>query len=255
MGSRGLATFGLPACMRRGRWRLALAVAPCLLASAALAGAPLPGEYETHRAWGSLTIEKVAGGDLRFSIEVLGGNAHTCSLQGSIEGEVGKADDSDPAAPCLVSFRPQGKAIEVGSNTPQACRMFCGMRAMFEGRYYWPPQGCKPKERVTRKETFTRQYRARNYPQALATIEKLDAECGAFLDWIEIDRLRNDTAITLYHLGRRADCRAALAPTRAAQVADADALREELPPTDFENYLAVAKATWHNLRLCGPQGR
>lgn len=233
----------------------AASVALALVAMSVLAAPPAPGEYETHRAWGALTIEKASGGGLRFSIEVLGGNAHTCSLQGKIEGELGKADDGDPAAPCLVTFRPQGKAIEVGSNTPQACRMFCGMRAMFEGSYYPPPKGCKPKERVARKEVFSRQYRARDYPQALATIEKLHAECGAFLDWIEIDRLRNDWAITLYHLGRRADCRAALAPTRAAQFADADALREELPPTDFENYLAVAKATWHNLKLCGLSGR
>lgn len=240
--------------MRAALWA-AKAVFALVATKAFAASALSPGDYETHRAWGSLTIEKTAGGDLRFSIEVLGGNAHTCSLQGPIEGEVGQADDSDPAAPCRVSFRPQGKAIEVGSNTPQACRMFCGMRAMFEGSYYLPPPGCKPKERVARKEVFARQYRGRDFPQALATIEKLNAECGEFLDWIEIDRLRNDWAITLYHLGRRADCRAALAPTRAAQFADADALREELPPTDFENYLAVAKATWHNLKLCRPPGR
>ena len=230
----------------------AASVALALAAANAWAAPALrPGEYETQRSWGSLSIEAAAGGGQRFSIETLGGNAHTCSLQGKIENGIGRAEDSDAASPCLVTFRPEGDAIEVGSSTPEACRMFCGMRAMFEGSYLLPPNGGKPKERAARKEEFSRRYRARDYSKALATIERLDAECGKFFAWIEIDRLRNDHAITLHHLGRGADCRAALGKTRAARFAGADALREELPPTDFENYLPVAKATWHNLKLCG----
>jgi len=227
------------------------AVAVALVAAKlCAAAAPAPGEYETQRSWGSLRIEAAAGGGLRFSIDTIGGNAHTCSLQGKIENGIGKADDSDAASPCLVTFRAEGGAIEVGSSTPEACRMFCGMRAMFEGSYLLPPKGCKPKERAARKEVFSRQYRGHDWAAALATIEKLDADCGRFFDWVDIDRLQNDRAITLHHLGRSSDCQAVLAKTRAAKYADADALRENMAPADFEAYLPVAKATWHNQKLC-----
>jgi hypothetical protein len=47
-----------------------------------------------------------------------------------------------------------------------------------------------------------------------------------------------------------AQCRKTLEATRAAPLRNADALREKLPPCDFDNYLPIAKAAWHNLGLC-----
>lgn len=42
-------------------------------------------------------------------------------------------------------------------------------------------------------------------------------------------------------------CQATLATTRAGAEGEADF---SLPPCDHDNYIAVAKATWHNQRLC-----
>ena len=42
-----------------------------------------------------------------------------------------------------------------------------------------------------------------------------------------------------------------LARTYAAEMKTIKAVEENLPPADYEAYAGTAKATYHNLKLCG----
>lgn len=219
-----------------------------LLAAGAQAAGPAPGAYESHGGWGTLTVHP----DGRFGIEALGANAHSCSVEGKLHGESGISQPDPPEEPCRLRLAARGDAVKVEILGGEAtCSLFCGARASFDGTYYRPAAGCRPARRQARRDAFLRQYRARQYAAAEATLEALLKDCGDFLFWIELDEVRNDLAIAQHHLGRDADCVATLRPTRAFEAGDARKLREMLPPVDFDSYLPVAQAAWNNLRHCG----
>src|SRR3954468_21666922 len=62
--------------------------------------------------------------------------------------------------------------------------------------------------------------------------------------------IRNDLAVTQYHLGRLSECQATLAPLAEDAAKTADELRRVFPPFDFGVYWPILQATRHNLRLC-----
>ncbi len=70
------------------------------------------------------------------------------------------------------------------------------------------------------------------------------------LSWLEKPSIRNDLAVTLYHLHDRAACLSVLEPlAEDASKTDA-AIRENYPPTDADDYLPLIKAARTNLKLC-----
>jgi len=177
-----------------------------------------------------------------------------CSIAGAVEGLRGRAD-AQPADPvCWIDFKVDKGRIGVSSKTYDACREFCGMRAWFEGDYLLPPAGCTGKEREARKKPFLTYYKSHDYANALDAVNGLYTQCKDFLNWIEIDAVRNDIAVTQLHLGQRAACQDILKDALGVRYPNKEALQENLPPTDFDSYLPVAKATWFNLRQCsGPK--
>jgi hypothetical protein len=233
--------------MKAGIAVAALALAAGLVSAAPPPAAPpAPGEYATQPGGGTLTVRRNARGNSEFSIFVVGANAHTCDLGGWIEQGTGTvAGDTR----CRVRFTSHGPAVDVTA-LDEACRDYCGMRAVFERRYVRLPTACMPAERDRRNAAFLVDYRARRYAQAHAALVALQRDCGAFLDWISHDALANDRAITELHLGRAQACLHTLKDTRGATLAGEAALRDALAPTDYESYLPVAQATWTNLRLC-----
>ena len=50
-----------------------------------------------------------------------------------------------------------------------------------------------------RRDQFMRLYRAHKYPDPIRTLQSLMSECEKFMDWIELDKVRNDLAISQYH--------------------------------------------------------
>ena len=75
------------------------------------------------------------------------------------------------------------------------------------------------------------------------------------MSWIELDQARNDLALSQYHSGEFSQCSKTLGTTLAAEFKDevqlkAGGPRIYLPPCDFDNYIAVARATWFNKALC-----
>lgn len=222
----------LPACVRAG------------------AEALRPGEYVTENGWGVLTISTSEDRTAHFSIEAIGGNGHMCSLEGEVRDLRARLDVDEPDKACVVTFLPKAEGIEVSSVDSELCRFFCGMRATFEGQYLKPSPGCGSQERGATRERFKQLYAAKSYAKASTVLEPLLRDCSKTLDWLESGWVRNDLAITQYHLGRLADCRKTLEPLTAEAAKTEEELRSSLPPSDFDNYLPIAKATWHNAKLC-----
>ncbi len=221
------------------------------LAGAAHAAGPKPGEYATQPGGATLVVTQGKGG-LRFALDAVGTNAHTCTLAGSLRGDEARTDpEDDGASICRIGMAAQGDAIEV---TPrdERCREYCGLRAGFEGRYVRVPPGCSVTGRERRNQAFLADYRAKRYAAALGTLRQTEAACGKFFDWAEKDAFANDKALTLHRLGRNQECLAALDDTLVADNRNEAELREDFwpAPTDWDIYLPIAKANWHNRKLC-----
>src|SRR6185312_45231 len=140
-------------------------------ATAAAQSTPDPGEYESPN--GDLSVKATAG-STSFEITTVGGNGHTCSLQGEIRS--GKAQLEGNDGPCLVTFRAAEHGVEVSGN--QECRYWCGMRATFEGTFLAADAPCASKPRAAVRKTFQRAYDRKDYAAARAALEPLLADCA-----------------------------------------------------------------------------
>jgi hypothetical protein len=235
------------------RWSLVVAVALVCSGMPVLANAaaPMVGEYATKPGWGSLVIAEDKEGRRSFELFATGSNGHICELSGSLQGSSAITGD-EPTDTCRMSFDFDGARVAVQAITRETCHSYCGIRADFEGDYSILAPACTPTVRERRKARFLADYKARRYASALAQLDSIGSECGGFFDWLEKDRFANDRAITLLHLGRPAECLAALAGTLVADSHDEESLDESvaLPPTDRDMYLPIARATWFNRDRC-----
>jgi len=220
-----------------------------------------PGKYVRDGGSGWLIIQKNKKNEFRFEIESIGANCHMCDVSGVIRKGVGYADrwDEDEEEPqCLISF--SGKAssivVEVGEPSQKACHAYCGFRAGFTGTYTIPPAACTRANRQAERDRFLALYRSRQYAEAASTLDTLIQQCKKFMNWIEIDQVRSDLALSQYHNHEAAQCLATLDDTLAAGAKDEEELKSgegsvvHLPPCDFDNYIDVAKAIWFNQALC-----
>jgi hypothetical protein len=226
------------------------------LAAGAQAGsdALLPGEYITQGGTGILTISTSEGRTI-FSIEVLSPTGHSCGLDGEIRGLQARLEMEGEDEPCEVTFLPKADQIEVASSGPGCHRYFCGARASFESEYFRPAPGCGTRERSAERDRFKELYDAKSYAQAAAGLEPLLSRCAKTLGFVEEGRIRNDLAVTLFHLGRRADCRKTLEPLMEHAARTEEELRRSVAPGDYEDFLPVARAASFNARLCAPVTR
>lgn len=235
---------------RVSRWRLValalLAVASAagaLAASAAPSAAPAPAttRYVTEQGWGNLSLTAN-----RFELLAMGANGHSCTLDGPRNGVRGDAGEG-----CEVQFTPlpggQLKVAPAAATMDAACRMFCGMRAGFEGIYHPMPAGCSDDERTARREAGLNAYRAGRHGEAAARWAALAEACGPYLHWTEADPLSNDRAVAAYHLGRFDECVALSRP-----VADDERLQmyHQTAPTDYDVLLPLHRAARFNLQRC-----
>lgn len=103
------------------------------------------GEYLAKGGWGTLIIQKARQGEQAFSLESLGANGHSCSLDGSIRnGEASLHEDWQEGV-CTVTFKLQDNSIEVSNEMTESCRGYCGARASFDGSYLKPAPAAAPK--------------------------------------------------------------------------------------------------------------
>lgn len=239
-----------------------VAVAGALLLSVRIeAATPVPvqpGEYVTEGGWGTLTVKRGKEGAMSFSIEALAGNGHSCSLDGTIRDGVARLPALDEGKPCVVEFRAKtigtgGKllGIEVQERSePQLCRYFCGARADFNGAYLTPPRGCRPSTIKDSRRAFIEAYQRKEYARAESWLAPLMVNCAQVIEPLSTYNIRNDLAITYYHLGERAACLRMLGPMSAILNASVAKIQGDYPPTDADNLLAVRKAGLTNRALC-----
>lgn len=208
------------------------------------------GEYLTEGGWGHLKISQDKKSTVRFSIEAMGGNAHSCSLTGVIQNGKSIPDDQEgDDEKCEVSFSANENGIAVTPNT-DACSMFCGMRAQFEGIYLYVAKDCVPSAVEKTRNKFKQLYDKKSYAEAYALLQPTFQQCEKTLDWLEEKWLRNDLALTAYKLGNTENCQLWLQPLLEDSRKTDTRLKEDYAPTDYENVLPVIKATRTNAKLC-----
>ena len=214
-----------------------------------------PGTYIAENGWGTLTIKPTRVNLQSFEISTIGSNAHTCTLEGDIRNGKAKINSGMQDQACIVAFVQKGEAINVDSQTMEACRIFCGARAGFANLYFKPSATCTLLAQTQTRKKFKSLYDKKAYAEARATLEPLLSECGKLLHWLGKAWIRNDLAITMHKLGDLSACRAMLQPLAADAALTDDELRSNYPPTDAEIYLPAIKATRTNLRLCKAAGK
>lgn len=221
---------------------------------------------------GSLQMERAdSQGKQRFSIGILGRNAHLCDLDGVVQrGRVIIPEDAKPADQCHIHFKWQSdKSIQIDTpkNDNGACSSYCGTGAYFTGRYAIPPTVCRNAEQT--RKVFLKLYQAKQYSAALQQLAPLMRDCKPWTDRMSEIAMRNDMAITYFHLKRPDECIRVLAPfTKGGiaregksnpenEIADNDEeLIDEIAQGQSVFYqqageMIVAART--NLKLCGYQ--
>jgi hypothetical protein len=216
------------------------------------------GQYIRDQDSGTLTIRRNEQKRLIFEIESIGGNCHICGVSGVVRGSIGHGDSwaaNGEDSKCDISFSADRSTLEIKPINQEECRAYCGARAGFDGTYRIPPSACTSAGREAQRDEFLSLYRSRRFAQAVKKLQALTAQCGQFISWIEMDRIRNDIALAQYHNGDASQCLQTLDATIAASVKDEEELKAGkgstyLPPCDFDNYIDVAKSTWFNKALC-----
>ncbi len=229
-----------------------IATALFSLSAGAQATAPAlkPGEYISERNWGQLVLKPGKGATLLFAIDAVGGNGHTCSLEGELRGGRATMESADEKDPCIVTMTSTPAGIEVKGSKSGSCRYYCGMRASFEATYFQPAPACRTKAIATTRNTFKRLYDAKKFAEARATLVPLLSDCTRSLYWLDEGRIRNDLAVTLHKLGDLAGCLDVLAPLGGDASASDAQLQEGYPPTDLESVMPIVRSTRTNLKLC-----
>ena len=211
------------------------------------------GSYRMEGERGTLELTEHALNSFKFKIETLGANGHSCGVSGIIEPGLGvaKVEDGTPEKPCEVKFSSSGENIEVTYDTGnETCRSFCGMRATFDGTFTRSNPACLPQAVSETRNEFKKAYDRKDYKQAKQLLAPLHAACEKNLLWFDEQRMRNDLAITQFHLGDFSGCLTTLKPLAAlANMNDQEILGDK-PPFEAEQDIKTARATRTNLKKC-----
>ncbi|WP_425328208.1 hypothetical protein [Pseudomonas nitroreducens] len=222
------------------------------------------GEYLAKGGWGTLVIQPAREGEQQFSLDSLGANGHSCTLDGSIRnGEADLREDWQDGT-CHITFKLQDSAIEVSNEQNENCRSYCGARAGFDGSYLKPAQGCGSKALRQTQDRFKKLYDSKDYAGAERLLNPVLSDCKATLLWLEELSIRNDLALTQAKLGQGKACRSTL----ESMIEDAqrysgpqedntsicDSGDRYLPPADCDGYLRQVRAAKTNLGWCERAG-
>lgn len=223
-----------------------LALAMCITHAAA---APLAaGEYVTEGAWGALNIKRPIAGSQVFALSTRTLDGHACTAHGSIvEARATLLIPGQPQ-PCVIDFAPGAAGVNVKAGA--ACSALCDADVGMTGAYLRPEPACTRAAVRRARNVFLADYRRREYAQARARLQPVLERCARTLYYFDEANIRNDLAITYYHLGDRAACQRVLEPLRESAQSGDDRLRARLPQGTAQNYLRFVGHTRHNLALC-----
>lgn len=211
-----------------------------------------PGEYVFEQGRGTLRILQGGGNTYKFHITTVGGNFHTCELDGVIRNNEARMEDSaHDKLPCIVTFTPQKNGIAVASKHERACSYYCGVRAHFDGFFTLPPPSCAPTQVRRARDQFKATYDRKQYPEALALLRPVLEKCGSLLNDYDEGWVRNDLAITHYRAGNMNACRETLLRWLDLARTPDEQIKDGYPPSDAEEMLRLARATRANMKICG----
>jgi hypothetical protein len=211
---------------------------------------PALGEYQVDGGWGTLVVRQGAASDAPFKINALGANGHSCEIEGSIHNGIASVETGEKGKDCRVGFTSTAGGIDVKPLTSEECRYFCGMRASFDGLYVKAAPACENAARQQTRKRFKKLYDAKQYQEARIALEQLLTTCAKSLIWYEDGSIRNDLAITQYHLR---DFNGCIETLKEFQGDDADQHLEDLKatePSSAEAYASILTPARHNLALC-----
>jgi hypothetical protein len=199
------------------------------------------GNYVTEGGWGSLTISRsTSNAPLSFEISATGANAHFCFGTGEIRGDKGISDE------CSIQLEQQKNKMLV-KMIDGGCG--CGMNVQVDGEYFREDSYCAKQKDI--RDEFSQQYQAGQYKQAKKTLGQLLSRCDSFMDWHALAEIRNDLAITEFHLGNKAACLNLLEPIKKQFVDDPAQSGYWFRPADEVWGEATTKATRFNWKKCG----
>jgi hypothetical protein len=212
------------------------------------------GHYVSNGGWDELLIkdgEALGTGIKVFDIEVVGVNAHRCSLSGKILPTGAVQVDDDEAGTCIIQFKPDETGIEiVGEESGTSCRNFCGSRAYFTGYYNRIKNICKPAEVFSAILAYEDSYKADEMKVVHEHIEPILQTCSKTIRREDEAKLREMMALANYHAGNKAGCRAALAPYKEILTNRKNEDFSHAPSDNF-TWRAIAKRIRDTSDLCG----
>jgi len=221
------------------------------LVCATASAAPQTGDYAAMDVGGWLKISPGPGQSLKFRIDVLGGNASMCDVEGAIQGSQARVEAFGQS--CVIDFKDIPDGLEVSTTTtPSACRVFCGNRAIFEGQYIRSPPACTPDSQRRARAGFLALYRKQSYAQAIQALQGIHESCARFTSFEMSVRDANDLAVALFHVGDMAGCRRVLVPVLSELT---DARLQEMKggaPTDYDIFSKIAASARFNDGKCQP---
>lgn len=232
-----------------------LAFLALLGGAAAAAAPPIPaGEYVMESGCCTLNVEAMAEGTQYFKIVALGPNGHSCGLDGRLfdrHFEIKNDYDQDT---CSIDFDGVDGGFDVkvirGEDGGTSCRMYCGMRAGFEGTYLKPPAGCTSSEVKAARKKFQASYAKKDFAGARALLEPVLQICPKYIFWTDRGWIRNDLAIAQFRSGDSASCLETLAGFGDDLNQTDKQIRDTNAPSDADNQIRLMKAAKTNLRLC-----
>jgi hypothetical protein len=208
-----------------------------------------PGEYLDSS--GGYLVLKPGKGGTAFKLHSVGGNRHTCDVEGTIGANNVAVLKPDPQTTCMLRFVPQGNSIEV--ELKDRCPAYCGARASLDGTYFKPEPGCDRAGVKKSRAEFKKLYDQKDYAKARAVLEPVVKRCQKTVDDRDDGWMRNDLAITLLRLGDPAECRKTLEPLAALAAKSDAAIREDMSPNEADVMMSMVRATRTNLKLCQGQ--
>lgn len=182
----------------------------------------------------------------KFHLNSTNDQGNLCDIEGELKNnrwEDGKG--------CIIEIKKSKNGnveVKVPANNETAqtqCREYCGLNAGFEGTYRREPAQCSEKGTAKMEAKFQAAYRAKRYSEAVKIKEKYLQQCKDFTHWLDELGQRNDLAISYYHMGKKAQCRAVLQP--AIKIVDND---EGVTPILQEQFEEQKRAVQFNLDKC-----
>ena len=205
-----------------------------------------------HYGMGALELWRTGEGleGAIFRVNTVSERGNVCDVTGVIHQQKSVLKTSDST--CEVSFTPNESRIRVKGSSPQVCTYFCGSGEYFEGDYLKMPAECSDAAKKKTDQLFKRQYRAKQYAQAVGTLRQMWQTCEPTMHWLEEMSIRTNLAVAYAKMGDKDQCSKILQPYKK-EIVSKNPMEERDPPVTYlfeDEYKVQLKNARYNWKLC-----